>query len=256
MYHYIYFYYGFSSSIENKIELILKYRFNGVFLFWDKHFLPTVKKIRATHLDIETVHLPFDGCNELWLEGIKGDGYVERMTSAIKEVASAGIPTVVFHISSSDNPPPYNRTGIERLEKILAICEQYQINLALENLRRLDYLDYVYSSLQSQYLKFCFDSGHANAFTKNIDNFPWEKYQDKLICVHLHDNNGLLDQHLIPFTGNINWKLLARKFKKIGYSGPLTSESVLGNHQAIEEENFIDKIKKALARIDRYIYSK
>ncbi|MDD4077510.1 MAG: sugar phosphate isomerase/epimerase [Bacilli bacterium] len=253
--HYIYLYYGFSSSIEKKIELIKKNQFKGVFLFWDDNFFSSVKKVRAAALDIETVHLPFDDCNELWLHGLKGEEYIQKAIMAIQSAATMKIPTVIFHVSSSDNPPPYNQLGIDRLAKVLKVCEQYKINIALENLRRLEYLDYIYSTFQSEYLKFCFDSGHAHAFTNNIDSFPWGKYQNKLICVHLHDNNGLYDQHLIPFTGNINWELLAKSLKEIGYSGPLTSEAVCFDCPGEKEEGFVRKIKAALEKIDRYISS-
>ena len=253
--HYIYLYYGFSSSIDKKIELIVKNHFKGVFLFWDENFFSNVKKVREAALDIETVHLPFEQCNELWITGSKGEEYIQKTITAIKEAATLKIPTVIFHISSGENPPSYNQLGIDRLAKILKVCEQYQINIALENLRRLEYLDYIYSLLHSKYLKFCFDSGHANAFTRNIENFPWVKYRNKLICVHLHDNNGLYDQHLIPFTGNIDWKLLAKSLKEIGYSGPLTSEAVCFNCSLEKEEGFVREIKAALEKIDRYISS-
>ncbi|HOA79019.1 MAG TPA: sugar phosphate isomerase/epimerase family protein [Bacilli bacterium] len=253
MKHNIYLYYGFSSSIERKIELIKKHRFQGVFLFWDEGFPVAFEKVREAGLEIETVHLPFDRCNDLWIDGDVGEKYAETMITAIAEIAKAEIPTVIFHISGSDNPPPFNELGVKRLSRILRACEDARINLALENLRRLDYLDYVYSRLESDYLKFCFDSGHANAFTRNIENFPWEKYGEKLICVHLHDNNGLFDQHLVPFTGNINWRLLAEDLKKVGYKGPLTSEAVFNNGSPEQEEEFVIAVKKALEEIDRYI---
>ena len=174
MKHNLYLYYGFPSTLKEKIALVKKHRFDGVFLFWDENFPAAAEMVRSAGLDIETVHLPFDRCNDLWVPGEVGEEYVAMMLKAIAEVAPAGVPTVIFHLSASDNPPPYNELGIARLARILRLCEENKINLALENLRRLDYLDYVYERLASDYLKFCFDSGHANAFTHNIANFPWE----------------------------------------------------------------------------------
>jgi len=252
MKHFIYLYYGFPSKIEEKIELIKNNKFNGVFLFWDGYFLNNVGKIKEANLEIETVHLPFDNCNELWVPGKKGDDYVETIIEAIKQISSEGIKTVIFHVSSGDMPPSYNEFGLMRLEKILKVVEEHRVYFALENLRRLDYLDYVYDNLANKYLKFCFDSGHANAFTKNIENFPWEKYQDKLLCVHLHDNNSYTDQHLIPFRGNINWQLLAQKLKEINYQGPLTCEAVNTNSLNNERE-YVEEIKLSLERIESYM---
>ena len=104
----------------------------------------------------------------------------------------------------------------------------------------------------TDYLRFCFDSGHANAFTKNIDDFPWEKYKDKLICLHLHDNDGMYDLHQIPFEGNINWKLLMKNLKKNNFQGFLTSEAVFYRKENITEEDFVKKVKHSLDRLDKY----
>ena len=53
----------------------------------------------------------------------------------------------------------------------------------------------------------CYDSGHENFLTPHA-NFL-QKHGDRLMCVHLHDNNGLTDQHKIPFTGSVNWEYVA-----------------------------------------------
>lgn len=249
--HYMFLHYGFPSSVQEKIRLINEEGFKGVFLFWDKDFKEIVAKVRETKLDIETVHLPFSNCNELWLPGEKGDDYVDTIINAIIEVRAAGVPTVVFHISSGDSPPPYNEQGLFRLRAILDVSVRHKVYFALENLRRLDYLDYVYSSIKCDYLKFCFDSGHANVFTRNIEDFPWNKYGDKLICVHLHDNNGESDEHLIPFSGNINWRVLARNLKAARFKGPLTCEAVYSDVGGDEKE-YVGRIRAALDRFDIY----
>ena len=61
-------------------------------------------------------------------------------------------------------------------------------------------------------MKFCYDSGHNNVFDKDFDYL--EKYGDKLIAVHLHDNNGEEDYHTLNKFGSINWNLLGRKLAK------------------------------------------
>jgi sugar phosphate isomerase/epimerase len=70
----------------------------------------------------------------------------------------------------------------------------------------------------------CLDVGHANTnegSTKYI-----EKFADKIVCVHIHDNNGKYDEHLAIGTGTINWNFLAGEFKKINYYGPFVYEVV------------------------------
>jgi sugar phosphate isomerase/epimerase len=249
MKHQIYFDYGYDSTDQKKIELIKYNHFDGVFLFWREELDEVVKQIREASLSIETLHLPFDNCNDLWCETM-ASSYWEVINRAVDDAYRLKIPTVIFHISSTANPPAINETGLKRFSELLLKCEKYQINLALENLRRLDYLDYIFSSLKSPYLKFCFDSGHANAFTCNIETFPWEGYSDKLICLHLHDNNGLRDQHLLPFSGTINWEHLIKKLSFYHYNGPLTAEVVHRPYQDLTEDKYVALVKATLEQIE------
>lgn len=250
MKHILYFDYGYQSNNLDKIKLIRQVGFDGVFLFWDESLAEIVDNLSKADLIIETLHLPFDNCNELWIPGDAGDGYIDLMKRGILDAKKYHIPTVIFHVSSKQNPPAYNDLGLERFKGILAVAEACQVNIALENLRKLDYLDYLYENIDSDYLKFCFDSGHANAFTKNIEDFPWGKYQDKLICLHLHDNDGEDDLHNLPFEGNINWEKLMKKLKQINYQGPLTTEAIIKDYQ-IDELTSLKKIKSSLERLEK-----
>lgn len=246
----IYYDYGFASDDQEKIRLIKKYGFDGVFLFWRENLDETVSALREAGLWIETIHLPFEHCNDLWLEGESTSEYLSKIKTAIEDAHRFAVPTVIFHVSSSVNPPAFNETGLNRFKAILSICERYSLNLALENLRSLNYMDYLYENCAPEHLKFCFDSGHANAFTHNIEDFPWESYQDRMICLHLHDNNGLRDQHLVPMTGTINWVNLIKNLKASGYAGPLTSEAIVKKDSPISEEDFVKSVRQALDEIE------
>ncbi|HOH18725.1 MAG TPA: TIM barrel protein, partial [Bacilli bacterium] len=187
--------------------------------------------------------------NDLWLTKMTSS-YWDLVHRGVEDAHRLDIPTVIFHVSSTSTPPEISDIGLKRFSELLKKCEVYRINLALENLRRLDYLDALFAKFSSPYLKFCFDSGHANAFTKNIEQFPWEKYQSYLHCLHLHDNNGLRDQHLPPFLGTINWTLLISNLKRCQYQGPLTVESVKHPSLDLTEEAFLEQIKKAHVQME------
>ena len=51
-----------------------------------------------------------------------------------------------------------------------------------------------------------------------------ELYGNRLMTLHLHDNNGEEDQHALPFTGTINWNNLKTKLDNIGYKGTISLE--------------------------------
>jgi len=67
-----------------------------------------------------------------------------------------------------------------------------------------------------------FDVGHANT-TGDPAEFA-AKVAPYVMNIHVHDNDGRVDQHLIIGEGNIDFLRVLSIFKKRGYSGPLVLE--------------------------------
>ena len=77
----------------------------------------------------------------------------------------------------------------------------------------------------------CYDTGHANLTGRNV-------YEDictlgsRLMCLHIHENDGLHDQHLIPYTQQnpltkapyADWGGLCKALGQIAYTGPISFE--------------------------------
>lgn len=124
---------------------------------------------------------------------------------------------------------------VTQLQVLINICEEKKITLAIENVvplpqgsphyllgDNIEDIKFVFSQIDSDYLKFCLDTGHANmaeGVTEYLNHFS-----DKLIAVHYHDNLGNDDSHLEIGEGNINWKNLAKSFNQIKFQGPYISE--------------------------------
>lgn len=232
---YINFNYKYDSSTDNRIHLLEEIGFDGVFIYSQYNPSVYIEKILKSSLKIETLHLPYKKIvngkcvdskhvNVLWSGGYEADCYTQSLINEIRFANSYGIKSVVMHVTGGDNPPMIKQGSIQYFEKILNECEKLGIVLCLENLRRLDYLEYIFDNLKSQYLKFCFDSGHANSMTKNIENFPWEYLGNKLHCLHLNDNDGSNDSHCIPLDGNIDWVQLIKTIHVYNNKLPLTLE--------------------------------
>jgi sugar phosphate isomerase/epimerase len=225
----IYTWFGFRNNFETLIKLIKNTGYNSVMTWWGDEFIdtqgPKEKKpdiIRENGLKLENVHLPFDGINRIWEDSPGGDELVQQYISYIDDCKTYEIPTAVMHVTKGDNPPPVNQLGLDRFKRIIERAEKNNVYIALENLRKPEYLDFIFDNIISNNLKFCYDSGHEHCFTPDIDCLA--KYGDKLIALHLHDNDGASDQHLFPFSGTINWKNVMEKLKKINYSGSLALE--------------------------------
>ncbi|MGL6174779.1 MAG: sugar phosphate isomerase/epimerase family protein, partial [Cellulosilyticaceae bacterium] len=105
---------------------------------------------------------------------------------------------------------------------IIDKAETLNVNVALENMESPQYLEYIFSQIQSDRLGFCFDSGHQHLYSPNLDLLSL--YGHKLMAVHLHDNNQKEDMHALPFSGSINWKSLSKEIKAINYTGAVALE--------------------------------
>ena len=86
----------------------------------------------------------------------------------------------------------------------------------------LEHLDYIFQHIDSPRLGFCYDSGHENCKHPNADCLS--RYGQRLFAVHLDDNFGDSDLHLLPYDGTINWKVLKKKIDNCKKLNCLTIE--------------------------------
>jgi L-ribulose-5-phosphate 3-epimerase len=223
----IFSWFGFPIPMEAGCKLIKKAGFDGVMLFWSADHLDSdVKLARQNGLCIENVHAPFEDSNALWEDTSAGDKLEQTLAKCIVDCSHYEIATAVVHVTGGDNPPPLNRVGLDRLQRLAAVAAKHQINIALENLRRPEYLDFIYTNIHSGRLGFCYDSGHENCYSQGTDLLA--QYGSKLMALHLHDNDGSADQHLIPGEGSIDWSHLKQRLRGTGYQGAIALEVIKG----------------------------
>ena len=68
--------------------------------------------------------------------------------------------------------------------------------------------------VNSPQLKICFDTGHANIFSK-VPVSEWFDVLGKDIpYMHVNDNKGDVDNELVPGEGSINWQEFSGNIKK------------------------------------------
>jgi len=101
----------------------------------------------------------------------------------------------------------------------------------------LRYVDTLNGMAGERRFGLCFDVGHANLV--GLDMYRTIMKLKDIICVlHVHDNNGLQDQHLFPYMGIVNWNRFLEGLADSGYDGNLSFETF----------NAIRKIDPALAQ--------
>ena len=223
--------FGYNLTAHDRMRYIKDAGFSGVLLLWADYFDNDYKQFpeyaRSAGLYVENVHAPYMNANALWENTINGQEACQEIITCIEECSVHAIPTLVMHPENKKDTEthdlPFSFTlGIERFKRIVDTAERLNVNIAVENMCRSEYLDCIFSNIQSKRLGFCFDSGHCNVFTPEIDFLTI--YADKLMALHLHDNDGIEDWHSLPFSGNINWNDIGAKLKLISFSGDIALE--------------------------------
>ena len=69
----------------------------------------------------------------------------------------------------------------------------------------------------------CWDFGHAN-ITGLDQRYAVRKVGKRLKIVHIQDNHGDADEHLIPFMGTVDWYMVSDVLAEVGFDGSLSLE--------------------------------
>lgn len=220
--------FGYPLELDTRLRLISEAGFKSVLLWWaaESTFEPPVpEKVEtaAKHgLLVENAHLQFSGVNSLWEEGAEGEHYCLELIGLIAEAGIYGVPTLVVHLTRTSTPPGPNELGYSRFMRLIEAAERANVTLAFENLKRADRLYDFMEQAGSEKAGVCFDAGHNNCFFK--ENRVCRDFASRIKAVHLHDNNGKKDQHLIPFDGTVDWSMIRAELMDSAYTGAWSLE--------------------------------
>ena len=127
-----------------------------------------------------------------------------------------------MHLQSKNNAPKYNEIGLNRIREIVDYAQKLNVKVAFENTKMKGYLEYILSNLDNDNIGICYDAGHCHIFYD--DQFPYQEFKNRILAVHLHDNDKSDDLHLMPFDGTIDWENVVTGLKTANYRGPITLE--------------------------------
>lgn len=203
-------------------------------------FMQTAK---ALNLPIDNVHLSGPRTSTIWYPGSEGDEIVERYCHEIDVSLNAGVKQGVVHVTWGLETPPLNDLGVERLKRIIAHAEKTGFVIGFENSVSLPHYEAVFDHIQSEAVRFTFDTGHWNEFCRDADIY--RRYNDLMTITHINDNDGVHDMHVIPFDGCCDYQLLAPYLKRMER---LTFEvSGLGTRRYPQEEAVLHENMKGMA---------
>ena len=235
------------ASITDTINAIDIAGFKNVFVQWyDKDYgidqETQVKLCKEKGFNIEFAHLGYQKINEIWTPN--GDYFVERYKKDILDCHNLNIDMVVMHASSKWECDGPNEIGLNRFKEIVKYAKNLNVKIALENTKIKGIIEYLIENINEDNLGICFDCGHYHCNSK--DDWDIKPFKDKVFCVHLHDNNGEEDQHLLPFDGNLDFKKIINMLNEVNYNGPITMELCYRNKY--EEMSIEDFYKEGYKR--------
>ncbi|MBO5394291.1 MAG: sugar phosphate isomerase/epimerase [Clostridia bacterium] len=243
-----------NTSPEETIYAIKNAGFDGAFVQWYNHPLNFSQEqqlmlCRKLGLDVPFVHLGYDGINNIWLKGKEGRRLVKGYIKDLNDCKANNVSLVIMHLSSKDTAPAPTPRGIKRFKKIIKHARKVGIKIAFENGRKFGYLEYLFKHITSDNIGVCFDAGHYHCFFK--DKFNWQLFHDKIIAIHLHDNDGENDLHSLPFDGTMDWKNMTDNLKQTTYNGPITLENKYkGDYVKMPIEDYFKLALKKAKQID------
>ncbi len=130
--------------------------------------------------------------------------------------------------------------NIDSYSALIPTAKEYGVKLNLENMFRRNeegiheaicgdpeeavrYIDTLNGIAGENIFGFCLDTGHINLCGRNIKDVM-AVLGDRINCFHVHDNDGIDDQHYVPYWGKADWEGFVEGLKALNYNGVLSCE--------------------------------
>lgn len=188
---------------------------------------------------------------------------VELILNRVDLASLLGAEEIVLHMvipyedfeNISGFKEKYWEQAFKSFDEMESYCRAKKVRIAIENMictpkqYQFEQFDKLFERYSPDYIGICFDSGHSALACQDCTWEFLEKYQDRLIALHLDDNYSIdyslsddpdgaiqkSDKHTLPFRGVVDWDKVCRLIAGSPYTLPLTLEIVVP-HANEEEE--------------------
>lgn len=212
------------------------------------HFAPLKLAVERTGVTIGQIHAPypayFAGREDL-------NAYMrEVLDKCFAICAYLDCPAIVVHPIGGEDLAHEWELSLTHYRELIPLVKKHKgVMICLENLfnrhekirisggrlsnpavaRRM--LDQLNEEAGEHRFGFCMDVGHTNLTHNDVKEFIREM-GDRITNLHIHDNNGTDDLHVVPYTCMLtkqvhvcDWKGFAEGLREIGYRGVLSFET-------------------------------
>ena len=130
--------------------------------------------------------------------------------------------------------------NLESYGALISTAKKYGVTICLENMfasyrgkcleaccsdidTACRYIDTLNDMAGQKCFGFCLDTGHLLLLGKDIKT-AMAKLGDRIEAFHVHDNNGISDQHLAPYMGIQDWNRFVEGLKAIHFDKTMSFE--------------------------------
>jgi len=214
-----------------------------------KHYLWDIKEkfleITPSYNVRFSVHAPLSDVNIASLNPEMRKESIKQISETIKIASELDIHLITMHpghlsplaVLVPEKIREINKNSVKQISKT---AKEYNVTVALENMpnQRITTCHSLSELLEisDSNVEICFDIGHANT-NNNIHEFlDYGKFAN----VHIHDNIGKNDPHLVIGEGNIDFRNVLKKLNE-KYNGVVVIES-RGLKAGVESKNVLMKM--------------
>lgn len=254
---------------------------------WERNVAEMGMALERNGITANQAHAPF---YEFLDPDLKDRGLKLEMTRrSVMAAGMLGVRWIVFHPGTLFGNPRKKdslQANTEYLKPMIELAGQYDMGIALENIfdkfmlqpggRKVSVETPLSTKLTSGHFRTaryfanwpedlaelvdalqpygrvgaCWDTGHG--YEMMVDQeASIEILGPRLKALHVNDNFGVFDNHLLPYFGAIQWEPILTALKKVGYDGELTFETGM-NFNRVPEPLMDDALRYAV-RVGRYM---
>lgn len=209
---------------------------------FDAYFTGLKATADACGLTIDQTHAPFPSTTGDAAEDAARLAVLKR---AIRATSLLGCGQIIIHpalhtgcIRDAGHEVAME-TNISMYRALIPDCAQGHVKIAVENmfakdpqsgelcktfLSTAEEMVALLDALGAEYFCACLDIGHAQLLGESPAGMAltlgkW------LQALHVHDNDGMGDQHNLPFLGTVDFQAVAQALAQVGYAGTLSLEA-------------------------------
>ena len=214
---------------------------------FEEHFDKIKRKAQEFEIEISQTH---GRCGTYFPDDEEHNKMIDEINKLdLRATSILGAPSCVIHFINNSRwgkqpPELLHKVCGEMFDKLIPYIEKYKVSLAMEtfggarikgfSIRDLfaDPTEFMrqFNRLDSQYKTICVDTGHthgAEIFWVPAPEDIIRIFGKNVTILHLHDNHGETDDHLLPGMGNINWPAVFDALDDIDYRGVYNFELAL-----------------------------